>query len=251
MYTDKMKTFLVDLELDRVDLVKEGANTKAQIKLLKRKETQSMTFEELLKALKPEQAELVNKAIESAKEEKETELTKAQADLKKAKEDLDKTNTELTKAKEIIEKAKPTPKEDDLEALMKSVNPELAKHIKSLQATVDTMVSEKAEVIAKERFETVKAIPVEEDKLKEVLKAASPATFEVLKAASNAIEKKLLKGEGFNTKNEFGEDATAAYTSLEKAAKKLQTEDSSLTYEQAFLKACVNNPELYSKHSKQ
>ena len=242
-----MRTFLVDLELDRVDLVKEGANTKAQIKLLKRKETQPMTFEEILKALKPEQAEVITKAIEDARKEKETELTTAQADLTKTKEDLQTAIADLAKAKETIEKSKPTQQEDELEVLMKSVNPALAKHIQTLQTAVDSMVSEKADQVAKQRFETVKAIPVEETKLKEVLKAVSPATLEVLQAASSAIEKSLLGAKGFESGTGTDVDGDAAYASLEKSAKKLQTENASLTYEQAFLKACADDPETYRK----
>ena len=247
MFTDKMKTFLVDLELDRVDLVKDGANTKAQIKLLKRKETQPMTFEEILKALKPEQAEVITKAVEDARKEKETELAAVQTDLAKTKGDLEAVTVELTKAKETIEKSKPSSHEDELEVLMKSVNPALAKHIQALQSTVDSMVSEKAEQVAKQRFETVKAIPIEEAKLKEVLKAASPATLEVLQAASNAIEKNLLGAKGFESNNGIDIDGDAAYATLEKSAKKLQADNPALTYEQAFLQACTNDPETYRK----
>lgn len=241
-----MKTFLVDLELDRVDLVKEGANTKADIKLLKRKEPQTMNFEEIMKTLKPEHAEVITKALEDARKEKEAELTTAQADLTKAKEELKTATDELAKAKETIEKAKPA-KEDDLDVLMKSVNPALAKHIQTLQTSVETMVAEKAEQLAKARFETVKAIPVEEAKMKEVIKSASPAMLEVLQAAATAIEKNLLNAKGLETHNETGVDADNAYATLEKSAKKLQESDSSLTYEQAFAKACAADPVTYGK----
>lgn len=251
MFTDN-KTLLVDLELDRVDLVKEGANTKAHIKLLKRKETQPMTFEEIMKTLKEEHAEVVTKALEEARKARETELTTAQADLAKAKEDLTKANESLATTKADLEKskeqiAKAKPQEDDIEVLMKSVNPALAKHIQDLQATVSTLVTEKSDQVAKERFETVKAIPVEEAKLKEVIKAVSPAAFEVLQAAAQAIEKNLLTAKGANTHNETGSDTEIAFSKLDKSAKKIQGENAGMTYEAAFTKACELDPETYNK----
>lgn len=247
MFTDKMKTFLVDLDLDRVDLVKEGANTKAQIKLLKRKETQSMNFEEIMKTLKPEHADEIRKAVADARKEKETELATAQADLTKAKEELQAAQTDLAKAKETIEKSKPAAQEDDLEVLMKSVNPAIAKHFQELQTTVNALVSEKAEQVAKARFETVKSIPVEESKLKEVLKSASPATLEILQAASSAIEKNLLSPKGLESQQQTGNDAEIAYTTLEKSAKKLQETESGMSFEEAFVKACALDPATYGK----
>lgn len=247
-FSDKMKTFLVDLNLDRVDLVKEGANTRAEIKLLKRKETTPMTLEEILKKLEPEHSAIVTKAIEDATKAAADTLATTQTDLAKAKEDLAKATSDLANANETIKKMKPEPKEDDIEVLMKSVNPALAKHIETLQSAVTSLVSEKAEQVAKERFETVKAIPVEEAKLKEVLKSASPAVIEVLQAASVAIEKNLLNGKGVEAgQQQFGTDAEVAYAKLEKAAKKLQESDTGLTFENAFLQACANDTETYSK----
>jgi hypothetical protein len=62
---------LVNLTLDAVALCNEGANSRADILLTKRKESQIMpTFDELLKELTPESADVVTKhiaAIEAAK----------------------------------------------------------------------------------------------------------------------------------------------------------------------------------------
>ena len=58
---------LVDLSLSAVALCNEGANSRADILLYKRKETNSMpkTFEELLAALDTDAAAVVTKHIET------------------------------------------------------------------------------------------------------------------------------------------------------------------------------------------
>lgn len=251
-FAEKMKTFLVDLSLDRVDLVKEGANSKAHIKLLKRKELQTMNFEEIMKTLKPEHAAVITKAIEDIRAEKPAadvvELTKSKESIVTLNAELAKSKTDLAKALADLEVAKTGKKEeDDLEVLMKSVNPALAKHIEELQKSVNAMVNEKAETIAKERFESVKALPVEETVMKDILKTVSPAVLEVLQKSAKAIEDGLLVAKGFDAEPATVGDTTAAYTKLEKSAKKLQEADSTMSFETAFLKAAELDPDTYVK----
>lgn len=234
------QSMLVDLDLDKVSLCNQGANSRAHILIAKRKENSDMpkTFEELLKALTPEQADMVNTHI---------------AGIEKAKDDIIKALTEdvttLTGEVDTLKKSVPT-KEEGTEDIMKNASPEIAAYIAKLKGSVDQLVADREEVLAKERFELVKAIPVDEAKLKSVLKSASPAVFEILKAAATAVETTVLdKGKGKEEQNDFTETAAKAYDALDKAAKAIALEKS-MTFEQAFTEACVANPEIYAKYVK-
>lgn len=229
------QTFLVDLRLDRVDLVHTGSNTRADILLTKGKEQNAMPedLQSLLGLLKPEQADIVKSAL-AAK---------------------DTTITELTGKVETLEKAAPpaaATTETPADTVLKGASPEIQKMFKSMQATIDTLVERDAENLAKSRYEVVKAIPVEEKELKEIVKTASPAVFAVLEKAAKAIEAKVLAPVGKEGGDEIlGEDANAYYAKLEKSAQEIMAKEEGLTSEQAFVKACNADPEAYAKYVKE
>lgn len=226
---------LVNLSLDAVALCNEGANSRAHILLTKRKEKESMptSFEELLKALTPEQAELVTKHIAGIETAKDGVI-----------KGLNDQITNLTGEVDTLKKAKPAA--DDV---LKNASPEIKAMVEKLQGTVNTLVSEREEELVKTRFEKVKALPVDEEQLKSVLKSASPAVIAVLEKAATAIEEGLA-AKGKETGNNFsGTSAEESYAKLEKAAKVIAAEKA-VTFEKAFTMALEADPDTYKNYVK-
>lgn len=244
-----MANIILDLLVDRVDLVDEGANSAAFIKLYKRKETeQDMTFEEILAKMKPEHAEVIKEAIAKAK----SEVPEATAEeLKKAKEQLGTVEEELKKAKTPQE-----PTEPDFEEVIKSLDPSVQKVFKAMKEqkeaaeeiakqAAEKQITEEAVAKAKE----LKALPVEEDKLVDVLKGISPEVLEILKAANKAIEEGGLLDEVGKSKAEKSEGSSAAWSKIEKMADKL-VEEKQITKAKAIAEVTKSNPELYREYLK-
>ena len=236
-------TALVDLRLRAVALCNEGANSRADIIMTKRKENATMpkTYEELLQALQPDQAEILTKHIEGINAQHEQAVA-----------ELNKTVTELTSKVEGLEKsasAATTPADDDV---TKGMSPEVAELFKKQQATIDQLLADKAESLAASRFEKCKAIPVAEDELKSVLKTASPAMVAVLEKAAAAIVEKSHTPAGSNANPQFvGSSADDLYGKLEKSAKEIMKQSTGMTYEQAFAEACTRDPETYRKYTEE
>ena len=235
-------TALVDLRLRAVALCNEGANSRADIIMTKRKENATMpkTYEELLQALQPDQAEILTKHIEGINAQHEQTVA-----------ELNKTVTELTSKVEGLEKsasAAVAPAED----VTKGMSPEVAELFKRQQATIDQLLADKAESLAASRFEKCKAIPVAEDELKSVLKTASPAMVAVLEKAAAAIVEKSHTPAGSSANPEFvGSSADDLYGKLEKSAKEIMKQSTGITYEQAFAEACQRDPETYRKYTEE
>ncbi len=229
---------LVNLTLDAVALCNTGANSRAHILLNKRKENENMpqTFEELIKALTTDQANIVNAHIAT--------LEKAH---KEAVEKLDGQITQLTATNEQLAKsAKPAPTEEDV---LKNAPPELAAMFSKMQDSMASMIAEREEALAKSRYEKLKAIPVPETDLKSILKTASPAVVAVLEKAATAVEA-ALNPVGKNTDNKFqAGNADEAYAKLEKAAKAISAERG-VSFEKAFTLACTEDTTTYAAYAK-
>lgn len=232
-------TALVDLRLRAVALCNEGANSRADIIMTKRKEKATMpkTYEELLQALQPEQAEILTKHIAGINAAHEQDIAK-----------LNQTITELNGKVETLEKKTPAPAED----VTKGMSPEIAELFKRQQATIDQLLADKADALATQRFEKCKAIPVAEDELKSVLKSASPAVVTILEKAAAAILTKTHTPEGSSANPEFvGTSANDLYGKLEKSANAIMEQNPALTFEQAFTQACSADPETYKKYTEE
>lgn len=230
-------TALVDLSLDYVAMCGEGANSRADIIFRKRKENVSMpkTFEELLAALQPEQADLVTKHIAGVEAAKDTVI-----------KGLNEKVETLNGTVETLQKSKPVPADEDV---MKSLSPEVQAVFKKQQETIASLMAAQADELAKTRFEKIKAIPCEEATLKEVLKTASPAVYSVLEKAATAITEGLQTAKGRNSDPAFvGTSANDQYDKLEKSARAIMATDSSLSFEQAFTQACIADPDAYGKY---
>lgn len=232
---------IIDLDLTQVALCNIGANSRANILLTKRKENNqmptSMTFDEVAKSLEAPALEAINKHFEeqlAAKDAKIEELSKAVEDMKKS-----------------LPAAEPKP--TTAEELLKSASPELAAFVKKQQEVLDALVAKDQQAVAAQRYEAVKSIPCDENKLKEVLKSISPAGFEILTAAAQAIEKNVTKepqgsdADGQLKKSTSGE---TAYAILEKSAKEIQAANAGCTFEKAFTMACEQNASVYADYVK-
>lgn len=235
---------LVNLQLRAVALCNEGANSRADIILTKRKENASMpkTYEELLAALQPDDANLLKNHIASITAEHEKMVGTLNTELLKAQNRV----AELEKKAP----ADPPAATDPQQELLKSLSPELRALFEKQQSTINGLVEDRANALAAARFEKCKAIPAEEAELKEALKSASPAVVAILEKAAAAIEKTTHTAEGTDGNPQFvGSSADECYKKLEKSAKDLMAANAGMTYEAAFTKACELDPETYVKYT--
>lgn len=219
-----------------------------------------LTFEEILKGLKPEHKEVVEAEVLKAKKVAETD---EEVKAREAKEELDKTNTAVKKAKEelattteAIEKAKPST-EPDFEEVLKSMDPAIQKVFKSMkaqkeaaEAVAKSAADEKEEQEAVAKAKELKALPVDEAKIVSIIKGITPEVFEVLKAANQAIEDGGLFDElGVAKGKEKTATSDGAWDAIEKAAKDI-AKDQKVSIEKATTIAIKENPELYREYLK-
>lgn len=254
---------LVDLVIDRVDLVDEGANSAAFVELYKRKESsEPMDFNEILSKLKPEHAEVITKAFEEsnadvakAREElaaatqsladKESELCEANEALAKANAELEALKAEATVAKSA---------EDIEEEILKGM-PEAAREMyqkmraqkEAAEEQVRKSAAEKVEAEAIAKAANLKAIPVSQEKLVDILKSISPEMYDILCAANSAIEEAVLGEVGKNRGNGAGQTASDAWSQIEKHAEEIAKRDG-ITVEKATSVAVSEHPELYKQY---
>lgn len=224
---------LVDLSLSAVALCNEGANSRADILLYKRKETNSMpkTFEELMAALDTDAADVVNKHIETLR-------AADQATIKNLQGEVDTLKTAAPAAQA------PAHEED----VLKGASPEVRALFEKMQGTVNQLLAAQEASVVEERYQKCKALPCEEATLREVLKSASPATVSILEAAANAIAEGLHKAAGTSASGIIKTGtADEAYAALEKSAKTIAAEQG-ITFEKAFTEACQRDPDTYKKY---
>lgn len=224
---------LVDLSLSAVALCNEGANSRADILLYKRKETNSMpkTFEELMAALDNDAADVVNKHIETLR-------AADQATIKNLQGEVDTLKTAAPAAQA------PAHEED----VLKGASPEVRALFEKMQGTVNQLLAAQEASVVEERYQKCKALPCEEATLREVLKSASPATVSILEAAANAIAEGLHKAAGTSASGIIKTGtADEAYAALEKSAKAIAAEQG-ITFEKAFTEACQRDPDTYKKY---
>lgn len=243
--TTEMQTFLVNLDLSRIALCNAGCNTRADILLTKRKETDTMpsfaSYEDVAKSLEPDVLSLIQAHFKSELDAKDAEI----AGLNKSIANLQTTVDNLKKS------APAEPSEPSPEELLKGLSPEVKKMFENQQTLLNQLIAKDQEATANARFAAVKALPVEENTLKEVLKTASPATFDVLVAAAKAVsEATLTEPAGSDADGDISKSANDAYAILEKSAKDYMTAHPEMSFEQAFTAACTSNPDAYVNYTK-
>lgn len=263
-----MPYILEDLVVDRVDLVDEGANSAAFIEVFKRKEKKApMEFSEILSKLKPEHAEVVQQHVDSLN----ADLTKAREDLdvanKRVEEQatqiseqtatINETNDALAKANEELEtlKSKDGPCDGDGESeedeVLKSLPEALRGEFMKMRAQkeaaeeqVRKAAEEKLEAEAVAKANSLKALPVEQETLVQILKSCDPAVVEVLTTVAAAIEGTVLTEVGKAGKGKANQDA---WSKIEAEAEKVAERDS-VTKQKAIGIVIKENPELYKEY---
>lgn len=276
---------LLDLIVDRVDFVDEGANSAAFIELYKRKETTNpMDFEAILGLMKPEHASVIKGVIEA----KDADIAKAHGDLDTANQSLAGKEVELNEANEALAKAnaeietlkakdycecdgeadedgkcavchkpKKSASFDETETIKSMPEPMRSMFLKmraqkeAAEEQVRKANEEKAEADAIAKAASLKAIPVEQSKLVSILKSCTPEVTELLTSINKAIEATVLEEVGKNRGNGAAAGAPAtsdeAWQQLEKKAAEIAKRDN-ITVEKAMATALSENPELYREY---
>lgn len=254
------KNYLLNIEYDRVDLVKEGANSKAFIKLLKSKGGSTMTFEELLAKLTPEHAEIVKTAMKA----KEDAMTEAVAKAKTAEEALQVAQEEVQKLKDA-EPVTGTTEEEILKSVKDpAVKALLETQIAKAKAAEDLVRKAREEALSTEAIAKAKEVPnigAEDAVLADVYKKLKQAdaslcdeVFGIFKAASALIAEggslsEIGKSVGGNTSVEGSVSEDAAWGKIEKAAVEI-AKTRNISKSAAVGAVIKENPDLYNAYLK-
>lgn len=226
---------LTDLVLKKIDLVKHGANTAAFIKLYKGRK-QSMNFEEIIAKMATEDAAVI--LAELAKVKKEVEDAKAEIEVIK-KEKSKATNTN----------------EDPYEQAMKAASPEIQEVLKSMkekkeaaELAAKTVANQAKEDEAIAKAKSLKNVPMEEDKLVEVLKSADQSVIDMLVEVNKQMEKGLGEIGSGQESEAKGTSADEIFAQIEKKASKLREVRTELTKEAAIAEVTKSDRDLYRKY---
>ncbi|MDI6814378.1 MAG: hypothetical protein QMD10_12730 [Desulfitobacteriaceae bacterium] len=187
-------------------------------------------------------------------------------DVKKQVEELEKKaqETEQLKVKvaelekKLAEKDQPN-KDDDI---WKGVNPEIRKRMEELEKRA----KEAEELAKKEREERItkefiakaaafQGLPVKPEEFGPVLKTLAekdPEVYTKIEGVLKAADEAITKGALFKElgRASYGDEGSAL-AKLEAKAEEIRKSDSRLTKEQAFVKACEENPELYAQYRRE
>lgn len=248
------RTELVDPEFTRVDLVKEGANSQAHIKLFKNKGGNPMNLEEILAKMVPEHAAIVREALE-AKDTDVDALTKAKKDLEdelqKVKDEQEIAKSGESSEEEILKTVKDPAVRKLLETQIAKAKAAEDEVRKSREAALNT------EAIAKAA--EVPAIGAEQEVLVDMykkLKGTDPElcdnVFGVLKAANALVSTGGVFQEiGKSGAAASGVSATEeqAWAKIEKAAEEL-AKSKNVELSKAISEVINSQPELYQDYIK-
>ena len=115
------------------------------------------------------------------------------------------------------------------------------------EAVVKQLNDQKLEDEAIAKAKELKGLPVDEDKLVTVVKSVSNEVYEVLKAASAAIESSDMFTEV--GKSNAGTDSNDAWSKIEKKAAEL-AETEKVSKQKAIARVIKDNPDLYREYLK-
>lgn len=245
------QNWLFDIEYDRVDLVKEGANSQAFIKLVKSKGGQTMKLEEILAKMKPEHAQVVQDVLKS----KDEALEDVQNKLKETQEEVEKLKSQVNvpqdgQSEEEILKSVKDP------AVRKLLETQIAK-AKAAEEVAKKLKEEQEEKEAVAKAKEVPNLGAEEQTIASVykkLKQADPTlceeVFGIFKAASALISEsgaftEIGKSAGSVTVGTTTEEA--AWGKIEKAAEAIAKERG-IAKSAAIAQVIKENPELYDEY---
>lgn len=187
---------MVDLDVSRVDLVKEGADDNAFIKYYKSKEGGTNMFKTILAKLKPEDKQAIEDEIAK-------QVAKAKEEALASKEDEEGkpeegTGAEEKKEKKPVEKAKEQ-EQDDLEEVLKSLDPRVKAMFDAVnakataaEAVAKSLVEKELEAEAVAKAKEVMGTGASQDQLVKIyksLKELDPElcteVFGIFKSAAN------------------------------------------------------------------
>lgn len=262
-----MPNLLKDLEIDRVDLVDEGSNSAAFVELYKKKgEMEDMNLKDIISKMKTEHAEVVEAELAKATEAVES-LAKANETIAELQGANSALTDELSKAREENEvlKAKQCENEEaakgagdatsfDEEEVLKSLPEPAREYILKMKAQKEAAEEEirkgketelHNQAVAKAA--TLKSLPIEHDKLVELVKTATPEVLDLLESANTAIDTTVL-GEVGKSKQDSASSANA-WDKIEKAADDvMKSSDFTGSRQQAIAIVIKTKPELYKEY---
>lgn len=236
---------LVDMNLEAVALCGQGANSRANILLTKsmKEGNSKMGINEILAGLSEEAQATLTKHIEETAAASVTKAVEdAVAPLNAKIAELEATNKSLA---ENAAKATQTTEPEDF---TKSLPEPARKQFEEMQKSLAALQAERAEALAKSRFEVVKAIPCDSNKLKSILKNVDPDVFEVLTKAATAIEEGIGKSTAAAGEGKLDKSTDDYYKELETIADGISKSEG-VSLAKAFTLACERNADLYAKYA--
>lgn len=233
-----------------------------------------MDYKEVIAKMNPEQGKLVQAELdrlagEVTKAQEDlgavtTERDEAQKKLDEAIANLETANGDLAAAKSELDALKEAQKLNDEaakkaafdeEETMKAMPKEARELFAKMKAQKDAAEEElrkakeaekHAEAVSKAA--ALKALPVEQEKLVELIKGASPAVLEVLSTVATAMEETAL-GEVGKNKAGTGNASTSneAWAQIEAKAAEVAKKDN-ISKAKAISKVVDENPDLYKQY---
>lgn len=254
------KTQLLEPDYNRVDLVKEGANSQAKIKLFKSRGGTGMNPEEILKGLKPEHQatmEAFIKAKDDAVADAETKKTTAEAKAKKLEDDAEeakknpfaKSKTEDMTQEEILKSVQDPAVRAFLETQIAKTKVAEDEIKKAREIALDAEAISKAKEVPNLGAEETVLSSVYK-KLKTIDADTAEEVFGIFKAASALVaEGGVFTEVGKNSDGSVIEGEDAAWDKIQAKANDIAKERN-ISNAQAISKTISENPDLYNAYLK-
>jgi len=227
-----------------------------------------MEITEIIKSMKPEHAEEIQKALDAsaedlakataAHEEVVAENARLTEELQKAKDEADaaaeaEAEAKAAAEKEEAEKAASFDEEEVIKAMPEAAREILNKERAKREAAEDQIrkakeAEEHATLVAKAA--TLKALPIEQDKLVGILKGVDESVVELLTTVATAIEGTVLDEVGKSASGATLTESDAGWAKIEAEANKIVDADPSITKQRAIASVIKTKPELYKEYLK-
>ena len=221
-----------------------------------KKEEKSMNFEELLASLSAEQRSVITNEIQKAMQARD-ELKIVQDELKTSQAALKAVQDELKTALERVPTSNALTDEAFLASLPEDVR---TKYVADQKAAADALAeakrlqdtAEEAGFVAKAK--AFSNIPIQAEEFGKVLMAISkavPEAFTQVESVLGAVNAAMESNQIFKNLGSAGDQPTGTSLEMLNAKAVAIAARDSITKEQAFLKACRENAELYASYQKE
>lgn len=234
-----MPSVITDLMVNRVDLVDEGANSAAFVTLYKRKETQLMTYEELLASLPADQSAVIKAKVEGL-EQACTKTSEALAAVTTERDELAKAKAPAIESDEEVLKSAP----EAVRAMVAKMKQQRDTAEESLRKAREA--EENATAVAKAA--ELKSLPVEQDVLVGILKGCPANVIDVLATVAKAIDDTVLGTVGKDRGgNGASKDSDAAWSKIDMEATTI-AKSRGVSHQKAVAIVIEEKPELYRQY---